>query len=521
MLERAPALTTHPGDRDEIAAEQVLRAGPGAPGARSFAPRAPAQAPSRESRRAALPSSVAAVVARPGKPLAPEMRRSFEDRFDVGLDAVRLHDGADAEAATRELRASAFAFGPHIVLRKGWEDARTAGGDSLLAHELGHVISPPAEALIGLQPATTGGPPVPAPADADAVLRRWLGQHQLAPPEQQPSEGERHVLLNGEDMPISKAAGLAGAAVGQPVEKVQAVIAQVVSRTVPASALGAPVLGPGNELPGLHLGPGIGLGNVAVGKMLDLQHIDEWLDAHGFRLPDVRDPTGASAYLDGQPTTVEQVADRALALYRDTAIGGVNMSFLTRQEVLDHLRQRYVSMRGGPQTQMVFGYTLIPRALQAVTGTQDPLNPLRNQHQFSFTITRQHHAGDSPGLESSFQGSVTIDDSGNVMNLQAGGQEAIVKPLLQGWIQVSGLVQTMAITNFNKTATGSVSLAPVLQQSAGGQVLFTPVPHSGPFQFLSGHVQLGAQVLGQVNVPLSGGPVTTGVQAGFVLNIPF
>jgi hypothetical protein len=472
----------------------------------------PAEALRREAHRAALPSSVAAVVAAPGQPLAPEVKRRFERRFEVDLGTVRLHDDAEAEAATRDMGAVGFTFGRHIAMRRGWEH----GGDSLLAHELGHVASPPADALIGRQPAPGAVDRVPA-VDPDVVIRRWLDQHQLAPPEQQPSEGERHVLLNGEDMPISAAASLAAAALAQPVATVQAVIAQSVARRVPVSALGQPIVGPGNEVPGLHLD----LGRVGVGKMLDLQHIDEWLTQHDFRPPDVRDPTGGTAYIDGQATTVDQVADRVMALFRADAIGGVNMSFLTRQEVVDHLRQRYVSMRGGPQTQIVFGYTLIPGAFQAVTGPKDPLNPLRNQHQFSFTITRQHHPGDSSGLESSFQGSVSLDDKGTVMNLQAGGQEAVVRPLLDGWIQVSGLVQTMVVANFNRTATGSVAIAPVLQQSAGAQVLFTPIPHSGPFRFLSGHVQVGAQVLGQVNVPLGPGPVTVGAQAGAVLNIPF
>ncbi len=62
----------------------------------------------------------------------------------------------------------------------------------------------------------------------------------------------------------------------------------------------------------------------------------------------------------------------------------------------------------------------------------------------------------------------------------------------------------MAMANWNRTATGSTAIAPAVQQGAGGQVLLTPNPHGGPFQFLRGHVQIGVQALGSVTVPLTG-----------------
>jgi len=83
-------------------------------------------------------------------------------------------------------------------------------------------------------------------------------------------------------------------------------------------------------------------------------------------------------------------------------------------------------------TQIIVGYTLIPKGLQAVSGPPDPNNPLTTQHQFSFTITRQYHPKNASGLElTPFQGSVTLDDKGNIANIQAG---TCVGPKAPGWL---------------------------------------------------------------------------------------
>jgi hypothetical protein len=166
----------------------------------------------------------------------------------------------------------------------------------------------------------------------------------------------------------------------------------------------------------------------------------------------------------------------------------------------------------------MIGYMLVPKAAQYVGGPTDPKNPLRTQHQFSFTVTRQHHANDSPGLETSFQGTVTLTDQG-IANLQAGGQEAIVMPLLNGWIQVSGLLQVMAAANWSKSASGSTVISPAVQAVGGGQVLLTPQIRSGDFKFLTGHVQLGIQAVGGTQITSSGAVGVANV--GLVLNIPF
>jgi hypothetical protein len=371
-------------------------------------------------------------------------------------------------------------------------------------------------------PPAAAGPSAPGPAspgpsgaEAQALIRQWLEQHQVAPPEQQPDQGERHVLLNGEDMALSQAVQVAADALHQPPDVVRDVIVTTLAPAGPASPLRT-----GSLLPGL---PGLGTpsGGIdpAIGKVLDLETIDSWLAEHRFSPPEIRDPAGDRVLLDGQETTIEQVADRALAIVGGDPSQMIRVAYVTRQDVLVHLRQRYVAARGGPSTQIVVGYTLVPRALQVVTGPPDPANPLRTQHQFSFTITRAHHAGDSPGLESSFQGSIAFNDAGDIVSLQAGGQEAVVDPLLRGWIQVSGFVQTMASANWSRSASGSVTVAPAVQTSAGAQVLVTPTFRGGPFSFLNGHVQLGVQGMAGVQVSPQG--AQAGASAGLILNIPF
>jgi hypothetical protein len=316
-------------------------------------------------------------------------------------------------------------------------------------------------------------------------------------------------------MPISRAVQLAANDLHQPAESIRGIVAAALIPEMPRSARGATFVGRGNLVPGLPLFPQTHEDTVRLGKASELDTIDDWLAAHNFSPPEIRDSRGDRAVLDGSDTTLEKIADRALAI-----LG--SYPYLTRQEVLVHLRQTYVAARGGPGTQMAFGYTLVPNFLQAVTGVPDPLNPLRTQHQFSFTITRQHHPNDSPGRETSFQGSVAINDAGSIVSVQAGGQEAVVLPLLRGWIQVSGFVQTMVSANWSRSVSGTAiitSVGPAIQFAAGGQLLVTPNFRSGPFSFLNGHVQFGVQATG--GVQLSDEGAQAGVAGSFVINIPF
>ena len=508
-------------------------------------------APGLAPRWTSLPDERSLAIG--GDPLPAPIRHFYEMRFDHDFRDVRIHSGAAAETYNKALHSYAFTYGNHIWMGTGQPVARTP----LLAHELAHVVQqrPSAAPRFPLRVSEQGEraerdadqvatnllagrairpsqatcetaiyrapddrgvapPPVMKP---ETVIRRWLDQHQFAPPDNQPEEGEKHVLLNGEEMKISEAVKLASAGTSQPPELVNSVITSMLVPTVAAGLAGLPFIGQGNQVPGIRLGERDAFGiNPAIAKTVEYSKIDDYLQEHGFQTPEVRDPNAIKVLFDGKETTVDWVVDRAMALLGQYPT-------LMRSEVVTYIRQKYVAARGGPSNQIVFGYTLIPKQLQYVGGPDDPYNPLKKQHQFSFTITRQHHAGDSPGLETSFQGSLALDDQGRIVNMQAGGQEAIVLPLLNGWIQLSGLVQVMAGANWNKSATGQTVIAPALQSTLGGQALLTPVIRSGDWKFLTGHVQLGVQALGGVQTSFQQSSSTTVPVAnvGFVLNIPF
>jgi hypothetical protein len=472
------------------------------------------------------PPIVHEVLRSTGQPLDAATRAFMEPHFGRDLSGVRVHADDKAAESAEAVQARAFTVGQKMVFGRGEYAPQTSTGRQLLAHELTHTIqqgfAPASRAAVRVmrQPAPDVGSPV-APVAAPAVapevrIRQWLDQHQFAPPEKQPAgeKEERHVLLNGEEMTVSEAVKLAATALSVPPELVNSVITNSLAAPIATSAAGLPFIGPKNELPGISLtGTRDAFGvNPAITKTVEISTIDDFLTAHNFTPPEIRDPTGDRVLLDGQPTTVEEVADQALA-----ALGQYPM--LKRTDVITHIRQKYVAARGGPGNQIVLGYTLVPAGTQFVGGPPDPRNAIRTQHQFSFTITRQHHANDSPGFESSFQGSVTLTDQG-ILNVQAGGQEAIVKPLLQGWIQVSGLIQVMASENWSKSASGTTVISPAVQATGGGQILLTPTFRSGDYTFLNGHVQLGIQVLGGVQESAAAGPVGV-VNAGLVLNIPF
>ena len=81
----------------------------------------------------------------PGTALPPELLAELEQRFGADLRDVRLHSDADADRATRGLRARALTVGSDILLAGGEGDPKTPKGRRLLLHEVAHAAqSPPA-----------------------------------------------------------------------------------------------------------------------------------------------------------------------------------------------------------------------------------------------------------------------------------------------------------------------------------------------------------------------------------------
>lgn len=106
-----------------------------------------------------------------GRPLEPEVGAEMAARVGRGLDSVRVHDDAPADALAKGLGARAFTVGGDVFFRQGAYDPLSHQGQALLAHELTHVVQ---------QTGGEDGGQVPiqfmpdlAP-DVDTAIRKWL-----------------------------------------------------------------------------------------------------------------------------------------------------------------------------------------------------------------------------------------------------------------------------------------------------------------------------------------------------------
>ena len=123
-----------PKDKEE---DEKVRAKP-LPGTATVAPGA-AAAPASPSASAAIGSLGA------GRALAPAERAFFEPRFGAELSAVRVHEGARAEHASKAINARAFAHGNDIAFARDEYVLGTDEGRRLMAHELAHVVEQTSE----------------------------------------------------------------------------------------------------------------------------------------------------------------------------------------------------------------------------------------------------------------------------------------------------------------------------------------------------------------------------------------
>lgn len=75
-----------------------------------------------------------------GQPLDPSRQLRFEERSGVPLDGVRVHTDERAAASARAVGALAYTLGPDVVFARGRFAPHTTAGESLLAHEIAHVV---------------------------------------------------------------------------------------------------------------------------------------------------------------------------------------------------------------------------------------------------------------------------------------------------------------------------------------------------------------------------------------------
>lgn len=146
---------SHPDDPDEREADRMADAfvrGEGSSGAAAPAPSGSGRL-RRQPRVGASPvagawsGAMAPLSTSAGRPLARDTRAPYERFFGADLSAVRVHDNQAAARAARSINATAFARGSDVYFGEGRLDTRSTDGRRLLAHELTHVLQPPAATL--------------------------------------------------------------------------------------------------------------------------------------------------------------------------------------------------------------------------------------------------------------------------------------------------------------------------------------------------------------------------------------
>jgi hypothetical protein len=136
------------------------------------------------------PASVDKVVASPGQPLEPALRRDMERRFGHDFSQVRVHVGAAAGRSAREVNAHAYTVGHDVVFNAGKFSPGTQEGRRLLAHELTHVVQQSRAPEIkesgrshGTGAAATGKPSTPSISTSTTpMLARFEPSPQFMPP---------------------------------------------------------------------------------------------------------------------------------------------------------------------------------------------------------------------------------------------------------------------------------------------------------------------------------------------------
>lgn len=93
-----------------------------------------------EHRSETVPPIVHEVLRSPGEPLDTATRDSFERRFGHDFSRVRVHRDAEAAESAGVLNARAYTAGNDIVFGRHQYAPATNEGESLLGHELSHVV---------------------------------------------------------------------------------------------------------------------------------------------------------------------------------------------------------------------------------------------------------------------------------------------------------------------------------------------------------------------------------------------
>ena len=112
-----------------------------------------------------------------GAPLPESAQGPMEQAFGVDFSGVRVHAGGRAAELNRSLSATAFTVGSDVFFRDGVPDTTRAAGQSLLTHELAHVVQQGGAPAVSRVQRREDAPP-PATATQPVVDRPGHVDHE-------------------------------------------------------------------------------------------------------------------------------------------------------------------------------------------------------------------------------------------------------------------------------------------------------------------------------------------------------
>jgi hypothetical protein len=125
-------------------------------------------------------SPVHDVISSGGSPLDDGVRADMEARMGHDFGDVRVHTGDTADASARSVSAHAYTVGSNIVFQRGSYDPGSSSGQTLLAHELTHVVQQRSGPVDGTPAA--GGVSVSDPSDRFEVEAASNAQNVMSQP---------------------------------------------------------------------------------------------------------------------------------------------------------------------------------------------------------------------------------------------------------------------------------------------------------------------------------------------------
>ncbi|HYX41150.1 MAG TPA: DUF4157 domain-containing protein [Pyrinomonadaceae bacterium] len=138
--------------------------------------------PASAERPTTVPPIVQEALSAPGQPLDAPTRNFMEPRFGYDFGPIRLHVNDKAAQSARALNALAYTVGRDVVFGSAQYAPETTAGQSLLAHELTHVVQQSRSAPLVQRQKKPDAEPEKTDAFKQAGIdspRHYLGEHAM------------------------------------------------------------------------------------------------------------------------------------------------------------------------------------------------------------------------------------------------------------------------------------------------------------------------------------------------------